>query len=419
VDEYGGELAASTFLHIWLLPLIPTGSTWISPTATDPVCLPTRWHWRSIFAGYLRTWVPLAWWFCFAVDSVAGYIVAAGAIALCAWSWSWRFAHRRNIQLRSDFDLTALGTQCPPEHLLVVDAKPLFEIKQADFAAVANDQTPEDIARFGSANLEQLLAAYAMLRLASNSNLPTHPTRGAVQRIITGKFEKRDAVDGVYRQVSDETPILTAESLAASVKARALKIRATTFLRAVASPKTWVQAIMWGSWQRLLGYAVLAMAFLGGASGMSEIGHANRFQAAAEAFANNKIADDSEEVDVQCDALTGGGLLYLNSDKVRIYTCEISGRRINVIGDAGRVFSKNEVRGRLVQQRLGAQDASTKHLDINSPNICLVASPLSKLGQVILATSFWLGALLLGLLWERVRRQRNSMIANARAALQG
>lgn len=59
VDERGGELAATTFLHIWFIPLIPTQSVWIVPEAGGLRALDIRWHLRSIAAAYAQAWCPI------------------------------------------------------------------------------------------------------------------------------------------------------------------------------------------------------------------------------------------------------------------------------------------------------------------------------------------------------------------------
>ena len=425
VDEYGGELAASTFWKLWILPLIPTGSVWISTLAGRAIARPIRWHWRSIAAAYLRTWVPiLVWFFGFAADTSTGYAIAGIVLALCAWSWTWRMAHRPRAQLRSDFDLVALGSQCPPERLLRSDAEPLLAVKQAEIAALAGDRTPEDIARFGSASVDELLAAYAVLRLVAVQRSPSGPWRIAAQRIIDGRHDTPDSSEGVFRASAAPTgPRLTAEQLAERVHARAIQLRARAVISASEVPRTLVQHLLWGNTLCWLGYAALVFVMILTSFLLQDVSDPDQFQIITARHLRDTLADATTEYRVQCETLTPFVSATESGVDKDVHLCELGGKLLPVLSDEGEGIRGTLVRGRLLHRRVFRANKppweellQASRYDDKASAVYLVTDVFSKIGQVILCISPLLGAPLLLALWLRIRRQRARMLGEAFAA---
>lgn len=423
IDEHGGELAASTFLHLWFLPLLPTGSVWISSSSSRSMAQPIRWHWRSIAAGYLRTWAPLTWMVGFLVDSTAGYGFAAAGLALFVWAWSWRMAHRRGTRLRNDFDLVALGSQCPPEHLAPEDCEQLLASKQRDFAALVADRTPEDIARFGSPSTDELLAAYAVLRLAAALRRPSGPWRAAAQRIVLGRHDQPDASEGVFRSGAPPRRA-SAAALAEQVHGRARVLRASSVLTAARGSKTFLQDVLWGDTLRLVGYAGLGLlAFLGG-RGLQDVRDPDQFERITERRLRDTIATGQTEYRVECEVLIPFLAASENERGDDVHLCQLGARLLPVLSEDGE-----GIRGTTVRGRLRPRHVFTRRLPFwervledspyqdRTPVVYLVTDVFSKVGQLALALSTLLGSLVLLILWERVRRQRAQMIAEAESDL--
>lgn len=423
VDEYGGELAASTFLRIWFLPLLPTGSVWISSADACAMARPIRWHWRSIAAAYLRTWVPLVWFFGFVDDSNAGYAASGVALALYAWSWTWRMAHRRRDQLRSDFDLVALGSQCPPARLPREESKALLAHKQAELAAIAGDRTPEDIARFGSAEVDELIAAYAVLRLVAAQRRPSGPWRIAAQRIIDGRHDEPGEGDGVFRTTSAGAR-LTADQLARQIHARARQLRARSIIEADRIYKTLLQSLLWGSTLRWLGYAALVLVAVKGASMVQNINDPDQFEIITARHLRDTIASGKTEYRVQCESLIPFVSAEDSGRDADVHLCALGGKVLPVLSEDGEGIRGTLVRGRLLPRHVFRHDApqweellQASRYDDKAAVVYLLTDVFSKTGQLVLAISYLLGSILLLGIWQRLRGQRARMLEEARAEM--
>jgi hypothetical protein len=88
-------------------------------------------------------------------------------MAATLWAWTGRRLRRGRDQRRSDLDLRAFGTRCDPLDMTPSMALALREEIGARWRAVADGKTPEDVARFDASSPAQMLAAYALLRLAT------------------------------------------------------------------------------------------------------------------------------------------------------------------------------------------------------------------------------------------------------------
>jgi hypothetical protein len=424
VDEYGGEFAASTFWHLWFLPLIPTGSVWICSKAGMAMAHPIRWHARSIAAAYLRTWAPIIWIFGLSADTSAGYAAAGIALAFCAWSWTWRMAHRRRAQLRSDFDLVALGSQCPPERLLHEEVQQLLARKHAAIAELSGGRSPEDIARFGSASVDELVAAYAVLRLVATQRPPSGPSRLAAQRIIDGRHDRLDHREGVFRARATSTGSrMTGERLVKVVRARALDLRARSVFAASRVPPTRFQDLLWDDTLCWLGKAALVLVAVFGGVLLRNIKDPDRFEIITARHLRDTIASEQTEYRVQCESLTPFVDAADSGAGKDVHLCELGGRYLPVLSAGGEGLRGTVVRGRLLRRDVfrphkpqWEELLQASRYDDKAAAVYLMTNVFSNFGQIILALSHLLGAPLLLVLWIRVRRQRARMLAEAEAA---
>lgn len=422
VDEYGGELVASRFWRLWFLPIIPLGSVWLS--GSSDTAQPIRWHGRSILAAYLRTWAPILWLLSFSFDSSRAYTAAGIAVALCAWSWTWRMAHRRKAQLRADFDLVALGSQCPPRSLLPGELERLLTKKQAAFEARGGDRAIEDVARFGSDDLDELLAAYAVLRLTAARRQPAGPWNLAAERILDGRHDRAEDHEGVFR--SRAVKILSREEVTAAVRDRAARRRASEIVEASRREKTLVQAVLWGWGAHLIGYAALGLLAWWGGAQLSDVRDPDQFEVITERRLRNTIGVGQREYRVDCEELRLVSASPFGGDDV--YACKLGNRYLPVVSEDGEGIRRHGsgamVRGRLMPRPVfrrasqpweGAFRAS-KYEDLSAV-VYLRTDVFSKVGQLTLALSYLLGAPLLLALWIRLRGQRFRSIAEAKQLL--
>ncbi|HVK76909.1 MAG TPA: hypothetical protein VM734_26465 [Kofleriaceae bacterium] len=170
VDSVEGGFAATKFAHVWFLPLVPMGSMWVTADTGEGLYgheIPLAG--KSVAAGYLRLWGPVAAVAGIVAGSLTGFAVAGVAAALCGWSWTWRSRRDPRERRRAAWHQAAFGTACDPlamPRYMVGDLRPAAE--QA-FAAVSNGRTPDDVARLGASSAEQAISAYAVLRLVAAS----------------------------------------------------------------------------------------------------------------------------------------------------------------------------------------------------------------------------------------------------------
>jgi hypothetical protein len=427
VDEYGGELAASTFVHLFRLPLIPTGSVWLTADDDGFRAQPIKLHLRSVVAAYLRTWVPLLWWFAFSVDSTLGYAVAAAALAACCWTWTWRMTHRLNVQRQNDFDLVALGTQCPPQRMPANDLHQLLTQQKANFARVTTERNPDDIARFGSSNADELLAAYGLLRLHGTlTPMSASDARFAAMRILNGRHEPANSEHGVFRSTADRLAgdVLGPDQLAANVAVQANKLRSATVLRAQHAPKTFVQKVMWGGAHQLVGYAVLALGLFGGTIGMLGVRDPDTYDFVSERTLRNTIGNGKTQYRIVCEEwIEFAKASDIDDDVGDVRLCRVGKKLLPVLSKNGEGIHGNTVRGRLQPRHVMRVNAAWEQqlvadgrLDAQTFQVYLVTDVLSHVGQIVLAGTCMLGSLGLCVMWIRVRRQRRKLLADALAA---
>ncbi len=212
VDQRDGQYALTRFAHVYWLPLFPTSAIWVT---SDAVGHDMKLSGKSIVAGYARTWALVA-----AAAGVIGYggtlafVAALATVALGALSLSWTNVVTDAAKRRSDLNMLAFGTRCEPKLLPAALVETLTVEAKERWAIVSDGQSPGDIARFGTDDLERAAAAYGVLRLSALS-LPKAQADEAeadAKRIADGAREKLQLTEGgPYRSVAASQRLLPAE----------------------------------------------------------------------------------------------------------------------------------------------------------------------------------------------------------------
>jgi hypothetical protein len=203
VDEQAGQYAVTKFAHIYYLPIIPTGSVWITGPERG---IPTPLNFKSIAAGYLRTWgIGLGGLFVVLGLAGSGVLVAllgvlCAALSIATWKWSKRTSE--DARLRGNLNALAFGTYCPPK-LLAPPIREHYKIElQRRQQIVQNARPPDDVARFGTRDLGELVRAYGVLSLHDSPQ-----AREQLDELLKLKAPSAELTDGIYRDkttASDE-----------------------------------------------------------------------------------------------------------------------------------------------------------------------------------------------------------------------
>lgn len=135
VDECGGSYLATCFVHLWYLPVIPTGSHLVVGTHADgsSQSIPVPLSWRSVMAAYMRFW-GIALMLCCLLALAAGLfglvtmtadqaehfqlgdlfgILFAGffaVVSVAAVAWSWLFMGKLSAEEKRKRELYAQYT---------------------------------------------------------------------------------------------------------------------------------------------------------------------------------------------------------------------------------------------------------------------------------------------------------------------
>ena len=242
VDEWGGEYAQTSFAHVYYVPLVPTGSRWVTRELNgQQLGLPIGLHAKSIAAAYLRTWalVVAAAMFGFAPGIVTG-IVAVALCAASAYSWSWRGLRGVRARQRSDFNLLAYGTRCEPALIMRDVRVKLVEELEGRRTRLPEQRPVEDIARFGANDLQEAVIAYGLLRLAALEQHDPDAEAGA-DRLLVGSHETVPSGEGPYRQTRPEAPDAAATHAQLSQVASIHSARVHGASRAAGTDSLWAR----------------------------------------------------------------------------------------------------------------------------------------------------------------------------------
>jgi len=193
IDQREGQYALTRFAHVYWMPLFPVSSIWVT---RDGIGHSMKMSGKSVLAGYSRTWGVLV-----AALGVAGVIPlvpAAIAVSLTALSWAWKDVNTDGHKRRSDLNQLAFGTRCEPKLLPGELAEGIkLELDQR-WALISDGQSPDEVAKFGTDDVQRAATAYGLLRLTA-LNLPADKAReaeAAASRIADGVREKLQITDG-------------------------------------------------------------------------------------------------------------------------------------------------------------------------------------------------------------------------------
>jgi len=206
VDRHGGEHAATRFVHVYWLPIIPIGSTWV--TAEDGKHIrgvPIGLHPRSVLAAYARTWGVIAA-IALIVSGSPGGIAAGAAIGAASLAtWLWHGLRGERARRRSDLMEASVGVRCPPEIMSMTTARTLSRAVEQAWGQHSADRAPEDVARFGPASPGQAAHAFALLSLRARTagGADGRRLREQAERIVDQAHEAPQLGAGPYRVSAD------------------------------------------------------------------------------------------------------------------------------------------------------------------------------------------------------------------------
>ena len=194
VDEQGGQHAVTRFAHVYYMPLFPTSSMWM--TSADRG-IPIKMSGKSVLAAYARTWGMVGAIGCvFAALGGGGILTGLAAVALgtaSISSWSWSKRRTEQALLRGNLNALAFGTYCAPELFDSSVATAMRERLATRRLKGGMNRPPEDVARFGSRNIDELASAYGLLCLHGSS------TSADVEALLELKAPTTDGREGIYR----------------------------------------------------------------------------------------------------------------------------------------------------------------------------------------------------------------------------
>ncbi len=195
VDEQAGQYAVTKFAHIYYMPLVPVGSVWLTKPDRG---IPTPLNGKSVLSAYARTWGLLAGTLML-VAGLSGAILTAvlGVVILGASIATWKLWGKRtseDAKLRGNLNALAFGTYCPPE-LLSGPIRQHYTLElQRRQQITPNARPPEDVARFGTRDLGELVRTYGILSLHGTSQ-----AREQLSELLRLKAPSAELADGIYR----------------------------------------------------------------------------------------------------------------------------------------------------------------------------------------------------------------------------
>ena len=226
VDQHEGEYAATSFFHVYYLPLVPTGSSWVTASDADGIRgykIPL--HGRSVLAGYLRIWglVLAAIGLYKGQGGSYGYLaLGIAALAASAWAWSWRSLRGDRVRRRSDLNYVAYGARCEPARLPPAVRAALKQDLDRRWSAREPSRSPNEVAQHGSTDPHETAIAYGLLRLGGvERGRAGHAEHADADRILDAEHVATAAVeDGPYRAATGVPEVAAASSISDLVAAR-------------------------------------------------------------------------------------------------------------------------------------------------------------------------------------------------------
>ena len=242
VDAHGSEYAQTTFAHIYYVPLIPTGSFWVTSEAGGQrtgFSIPL--HGKSVAAAYLRVWAPIAALATLsAAPLIAGVPVALVLLGLSAWAWSWRSVRGELALRRSDFNRLAFGMRCEPSAMSPEVRAQVGANLRARWDRSGAQRSPNDVGTFGATDPGEAVIAYGLLSLSALEH-GGRDERDAAERILRGTHDPLPAAeDGPYREGTRPAPAAVHEQIASA--AASVEAHSTGAVHAAVAGRKRVQA---------------------------------------------------------------------------------------------------------------------------------------------------------------------------------
>ena len=162
VDQRDGQYALTRFAHIYWIPLFPVSAMWVTGNGVGHT---TKLSAKSVVAGYARTWGPILG--AAGIAGLVGLPIAIAAVSVTALAWAWKDVGTDAAKRRSDLNQLAFGTRCDPKLLPASLADGIKLELDHKWAVISDGQSPDEVAKFGTDDLERAATAYGLLRLAS------------------------------------------------------------------------------------------------------------------------------------------------------------------------------------------------------------------------------------------------------------
>lgn len=195
VDEQGGQYAVTRFAHVYYMPLVPIGSLWMTG---DGRGFEIGVSWKSVAAAYARTWGLLVGTILmftgFGGSGIVTGLFGLAMLALSIATWFvWSKRRTEDAKLRGNLNALAFGTYCAPE-LMKGGVRAEIEMHVERRARAAESpRPPEDVARFGTRDLDELVRCYGVLSLHGRK------AKSTLDELLQLKAPSSDARDGIYR----------------------------------------------------------------------------------------------------------------------------------------------------------------------------------------------------------------------------
>ncbi len=242
VDAHGSEYAQTTFAHIYYVPLIPTGSFWVtSEVGNQRTGFSIPLHGKSVAAAYLRVWAPIAAIATLsAAPLVAGVPIALALLGLSAWAWSWRSVRGELAVRRSDFNRLAYGMRCEPSAMSPEVRAQVGANLRARWDRSGAQRSPNDVGKFGATDPGEAVIAYGLLSLSALEH-GGRDERDAAERILRGTHDPLPAAeDGPYREGTRPAPAAVHDQIASA--AASVEAHSTGAVQAAVAGRKRVQA---------------------------------------------------------------------------------------------------------------------------------------------------------------------------------
>lgn len=164
----GEQGLATRGLHIYYVPLIPTGQMWITARGNGMVRgVPTKFSWRAAMPIFAVQWTMFAACAIAPAAPVFGIGVAIAAAAAGIWGYLHTHPNTKRARMAREITSGVLGMNCPPELI----AKPVLRQLTPGLDKLwsqVSDRPPEDVASLGPRDRREASVAYTLLVVRAN-----------------------------------------------------------------------------------------------------------------------------------------------------------------------------------------------------------------------------------------------------------